>query len=155
MVANMLASTYLRDAAFLYVMCLCVSPAMAGNDQYQFDVLGYVTTSDPAPEAKIVNPESYCQGFNYAVKMIMDNRDHWRALLGEPKMSHSDVVKWIYSLPWVDDATHRTAPRRLDQPSGIPQIGPDAIASADLYVFPGVICKATKTEILLDFTVSP
>lgn len=98
----------------------------------------------PEPSANADNKAGWCTGFNTALEMISRNRDHYRALLGAPKMSQEDVLRWIYSKPWRDDATHRTSPRRLDQPSGTPEIGPPAIESIDLYLLPAVTgCEVT------------
>jgi hypothetical protein len=82
--------------------------------------------------------EGFCKGFMYAMQMIERNRDHYRKLLGQPEMTHADVLKWIYSRPWRDSGTHRTAPRRMDQPPGEPEVGPPAIESIDLYLMPGI-----------------
>lgn len=87
---------------------------------------------------------AWCDGFNQAIEMIKTNRDHYRALLGAPTMSQEEVLLWIYSRPWRDDATHRTAPRRLGQPDGEPQIGPAALESVDLYLIPVIAgCSIT------------
>lgn len=82
--------------------------------------------------------EGYCKGFNDALAMLERNRSHYRRLLGQPDMSQDDVLKWIYSRPWKDSGSHRTAPRRLDHPPGEPQVGPPAIESVDLYLMPGI-----------------
>lgn len=76
----------------------------------------------------------WCAGYGMAVEILNRNRDHWRSLIGAPKMSHDEVIKWIYNRPWIDGPTLRTAPRRLDQPEGVPENGPPAVESVDLYM---------------------
>lgn len=100
--------------------------------------LGATTVTTYLSAPSIEHPASYCQGFNAALEMINRNRDHYRALLGRPKMSQAEVLKWIYSLPWRDEGAHRTAPRTLGLPPGEPQIGPPDVESIDLYLMPGI-----------------
>lgn len=72
----------------------------------------------------------WCAGDDAARKGMLENRNHWRQLLGLPQKSNEEVIKWIYSKPWVGSL----APRRIVQPEGAPQFGPPLIESVDLYV---------------------
>ena len=83
----------------------------------------------------------WCDGFNAAFDQLQHNREHYRSLLMQPKMSPDQVIDWIYARPWIDGPTSHTAPRTLDQPSGEPQVGPGPIESVDLYLMLPAQCQ--------------
>jgi hypothetical protein len=92
----------------------------------------------PDAEASPDYKSGYCQGFTAALEMLRSNRKHYRDLTGQPSMSQEEVLRWIYSRPWLDGTVYRTAPRRIDQPSGRAMIGPPPIESIDLYLIPAI-----------------
>ncbi len=92
----------------------------------------------------------WCAGYAAAQQVSMQNRDHWRDLLGLPKRTHDEVIKEIYSRHWIGSM----APRTLDHPNEEPQVGPPLDETVDLYVvvppLPGFDDESTLTVIIQD-----